>query len=57
MSGTAPPSRTTSPAAVTIVTPQTWCRVKPYLRQWAPPLFSATLPPMLQTEPLLGSGA
>ncbi len=30
--------------------------VKPYLRQWAPPAFSAMLPPMVQTVWELGSG-
>jgi hypothetical protein len=31
--------------------------VKPYFRQWAPPEFSATLPPIVQTIWLEGSGA
>jgi hypothetical protein len=30
--------------------------VKPYLKQWAPPEFSATLPPIVQTIWLEGSG-
>ena len=35
----------------------TWLVVKPYLRQCAPPEFSATLPPIVQTCWLDGSGA
>ena len=36
--------------------PSTWLTVKPYLRQCAPPEFSATLPPMEQTCWLDGIG-
>ena len=35
----------------------TWLTVKPYFRQWAPPAFSATLPPIEQTSCEDGSGA
>ena len=35
----------------------TWFAVNPYLRQCAPPEFSATLPPIVQTCWLDGSGA
>ncbi len=56
-SGALPPIRTTSPAGVTSSTPVTWLVVKPYLRQCAPPEFSATLPPMEHTCWLDGSGA
>jgi hypothetical protein len=38
-------------------TASTWLVVKPYLRQCAPPEFSATLPPIEQICWLLGSGA
>src|SRR3984957_17254615 len=51
------PSQASSPDGVTISTPVTWCTVKPYLRQCAPPEFSATLPPTEQTTWLDGSGA
>ncbi len=34
-----------------------WLVVTPYLRQWGPPAFSATLPPMVHTVWLDGSGA
>ena len=37
--------------------PSTWLAVMPYFRQWAPPELKATLPPMVQTGPLEGSGA
>ena len=37
--------------------PVTWLTVKPYFRQCAPPEFSATLPPIVQTCWLDGSGA
>ena len=37
--------------------PVTWLTVNPYLRQCAPPEFSATLPPIVQTCWLDGSGA
>ena len=47
----------TSPSASTTRAPSTWFTVKPYFRQCAPPEFSATLPPMLQTLCDDGSGA
>ena len=37
--------------------PVTWLTVKPYFRQCAPPEFSATLPPIVHTCWLDGSGA
>lgn len=46
-----------SPSGVTISAASTWLTVKPYLRQCAPPEFSATLPPIEQTCWLEGSGA
>ena len=46
-----------SPSGSTTVSPVTWLTVKPFLRQWAPPEFSATLPPIVQTCWLDGSGA
>ena len=52
-----PPSPTTSPSGRTTVSPVTWFTVKPFLRQCAPPEFSATLPPIVQTCWLEGSGA
>ena len=52
-----PPISTSSPCGVTSSTPVTWPVVNPYLRQWAPPEFSATLPPMEHTCWLDGSGA
>jgi hypothetical protein len=52
-----PPSVTTLPSGVTNVTPYTWLVVNPYFRQWAPPEFSATLPPIVHTIWLDGSGA
>ena len=42
---------------VTICRPVTWWTVKPCLRQWAPPEFSATIPPTEQITWLDGSGA
>ena len=51
------PMSTRSPSGSTASTPSTWCTVKPYLRQCAPPEFSATLPPIEQTCWLDGSGA
>ena len=42
---------------VTRVSPSTWLVVTPYFRQCAPPAFSATLPPIVQTGWLEGSGA
>ena len=41
----------------TISAASTWLTVKPYLRQCAPPEFSATLPPIVQTCCDEGSGA
>ena len=52
-----PPSRTTSPSGSTATRPVTWLVVKPYFRQCAPPEFSATFPPIVQTCWLDGSGA
>ena len=40
-----------------LAAPVTWLVVKPYLRQCAPPEFSATLPPIEQICWLDGSGA
>ena len=51
------PSVTTEPSASTTSIDSTWLVVKPYLRQCAPPEFSATLPPIVQTCWLDGSGA
>ena len=45
------------PSGSTTSSPSTWVTVKPYLRQCAPPEFSATLPPMVQTDCDDGSGA
>ena len=52
-----PPRWTRVPSGRTTSRPRTWVVVKPYLRQCAPPEFSATLPPMLQTDCEEGSGA
>ena len=46
-----------SPSARTTWSSSTWFDVKPYFRQWAPPEFSATLPPIVHTCWLDGSGA
>ena len=51
------PSQVSSPDGVTISRPVTWCTVNPFLRQCAPPEFSATLPPTEHTTWLDGSGA
>ncbi len=56
-SSTAPPMCTISPSGSTASTPSTWCTVKPYFRQCAPPEFSAMLPPIEHTIWLDGSGA
>ena len=56
-SGAGPPRSTTCPSGVTTSRPVTWFVVNPYFRQWAPPEFSATLPPIEQTCWLDGSGA
>ena len=50
-------SRRFRPSGRTISRPRTWFVVTPYLRQWGPPAFSATLPPMVQAFWLDGSGA
>ena len=50
-------SVTSSPSGSTTSAATTWFTVKPYLRQCAPPEFSATLPPIVQTCWLDGSGA
>src|SRR3954451_23222251 len=51
-----PPSHIISPSGRTTSRPQTYVVVKPYLKQCAPPEFSATLPPIEQTIWLDGSG-
>ena len=51
------PSVTTRPSASTTSRARMWLLVAPYLRQWGPPEFSATLPPMVQAVWLDGSGA
>jgi hypothetical protein len=56
-SAESPPRVTTSPSGVTKVSAETWLVVNPYFRQCAPPEFSATLPPMVHTIWLEGSGA
>ena len=50
-------SSTSSPSGSTISAASTWLTVKPYLRQCAPPEFSATLPPIVHTCCDDGSGA
>ena len=50
-------SSTSSPSGSTISAASTWLTVKPYFRQWAPPEFSATLPPIVHTCCEEGSGA
>src|SRR6185436_971715 len=50
------PSRITSPSGSTTSSSTTWLVVTPYLRQWGPPAFSATLPPTVQAAWLDGSG-
>jgi hypothetical protein len=52
-----PPMSTTLPSCRTRRAPSTWFAVNPYLRQWAPPAFSARLPPMEQMLWEDGSGA
>ena len=56
-SSAGPPMSTTLPSCRTRRAPSTWFTVKPYLRQWAPPEFSATFPPMEQMLCEDGSGA
>ena len=51
------PTVTTLPSASTTCADSTWWVVNPYLRQCAPPEFSATLPPIVHTCWLDGSGA
>ena len=46
-----------SPSTVITVSSRTLCTVSPYFRQWSPPAFSATLPPMLHAICEEGSGA
>src|ERR671932_968246 len=55
-SSSAPPSQIISPSGSTTSRPVTYVVVKPYLKQCAPPEFSATLPPIEQTIWLDGSG-
>jgi hypothetical protein len=50
------PSRTTEASGSTTSSSITWFVVTPYLRQWGPPAFSATLPPTVQAAWLDGSG-
>ena len=50
-------SRSASPSASTTRSAEDVVDVKPYFRQWAPPEFSATLPPIVHTCWLDGSGA
>src|SRR5437899_2079974 len=45
-----PPRCTSEPSGRTTSSPRTCVVVNPYFRQCAPPEFSATLPPMLQTD-------
>src|SRR5690349_23364379 len=49
-SGDLPPMCTREPSGNTTSSPKTCVVVKPYLRQCAPPEFSATLPPILHTD-------
>ena len=46
-----------SPSTVTIFRPSRLLAVTPYFRQWAPPEFMLTLPPIMQASWLDGSGA
>ena len=57
LSGASDPSSTISPSMVSMRTLRTLCTVNPYFRQWTPPEFSATLPPIVQAIWLEGSGA
>ena len=57
VSASVPPRWAIVPSGITASTASTWWTVKPYFRQWAPPEFSATLPPIEQTCWLDGSGA
>ena len=51
------PSSSTRPSASTTSRARMWVAVTPYLRQWGPPAFSATLPPIVHAVWLDGSGA
>ena len=51
-----PPRVTVDPSASTTSISRTWLVVNPYLRQCAPPEFSATLPPIEHTICDDGSG-
>ncbi len=57
LSSASPPNSTISPVISTPRTRRTLCTVSPYLRQWTPPAFSATLPPIEQAICDDGSGA
>ena len=52
-----PPSVTTVPSPSTTRSPSTWLAVMPCRKQCAPPELKATLPPIVQTDWLEGSGA
>jgi hypothetical protein len=54
---TALPSCVTLPSGSTTSSARMWLVVTPYLSVCGPPLFSATLPPMVQAFWLEGSGA
>ena len=56
-SGASEPNSTTSPSIVTARTRRTLCTVRPYFRQWTPPEFSETLPPIVHAICDDGSGA
>ena len=51
------PSVSASPSSVCTSIFSRLCTVRPYFRQWTPPAFSATLPPMEQAICEEGSGA
>ena len=57
MSSASEPNSTISPSIVTARTRITLCTVSPYFRQWTPPEFSATLPPIVHAICDDGSGA
>ena len=52
-----PPSVATVPSPSTASMPSTWLAVMPWRKQCAPPELKATLPPIVQTDWLDGSGA
>ena len=56
-SGSSPPRRAIEPSGRTTSIASTWAFVTPYARQCGPPELLATLPPMVQTCWLEGSGA